>query len=140
MPLFDYDGQRFRVEAEGLYVGNQGLTGYLPACSMRLVESPRLDEEPPTHDIAVVIPGCPVLKDQDQALKVALDYVRLNWDAVKNRRVPRGGDIVIHIPTARVGLVAHGDTGPGVYVYVLFPTGEEGIASSDLRFLPELPA
>jgi len=135
MPFVDHDNQLFRVGAEEWYSDSGKILGYRPWFST-LVTVPRREAGTAT-DTSVIryVPG-PQLADRIEAIKIAIDTLKLNWEAQKASRHLTLSDKVGDIKALRVGKIAQGPMyACGGISHVAFNSGVEQVSSSQLIFL-----
>jgi hypothetical protein len=104
MPVFDYDGQRFRIAAEEVFDDQKKSVGFLPATSFRLLVQGHAAGTDHYRSEWGYVPG-PTYPKAEQALNVAMEFIKLNWEARKANHRPQNGDKIGHVPSGRVGKI-----------------------------------
>ena len=135
MPFVDHDNQLFRVGAEEWYSDSGNILGYQPWFSTVVTVPPGEAGTATDTSTTRYVPG-PQLANRTEAIKIAIDTLKLNWEAQKASRQLALSDKVGDIKTLRVGKIAQGPMyACGGISHVAFDSGVEQVSISQLIFL-----
>ncbi len=138
MGLFQHDGQSFRVEAHAVLNEDGETFEYIAFCTgpIRFGQAPQVGQvETSTYGF---IPG-PRFKTEKEAIKFAIDFVKMNWNDSKAHRRLTNGDTVVRLDDQRIGKVVPPNKSAVSmgHVFVEFSPGEvEEVETKRLIRLP----
>ena len=131
MRIIQYDGQRFIVDATEMFAENGENLGNLALCSKAL--------PPGLFNIAQVsfgyVPGL-LLQTSVRALEIAQEFVRINWNAQRDKRAFVAGDRVGDVQRNKAGVVVASPANAALHVFAQFGGPTEQVYAGHLVLLP----